>query len=128
MSGWHTTSRQSRGYGKEWDRIRPVILRRDRYLCQCSECKRLHRIRPAHEVDHVIPKGKGGTDDPANLQAINRNCHKEKTAKENGASTRPTIGTDGYPIGGGWSDEKVECLRTGACPRFSAPRFENRGM
>jgi len=36
----------------------------------------------AHEVDHIIPKAQGGTDDPGNLRAINRDCHRAKTQKE----------------------------------------------
>jgi len=39
-------------------------------------------VREATEVDHVIGKANGGTDDPGNLQAINHDCHKEKTALE----------------------------------------------
>jgi len=37
---------------------------------------------PASEVDHIVAKGDGGTDDPTNLQALCRRCHEEKTAKE----------------------------------------------
>lgn len=36
----------------------------------------------ANEVDHIIPKFKGGTDDLSNLMAINSECHKRKTARE----------------------------------------------
>lgn len=75
-------SRHERGYGADWDRLRALILKRDRYLCQCDECKRAIRVRPATEVDHRIPKSEGGTDDPANLSAINVDCHKRKTARE----------------------------------------------
>jgi len=59
-----------------------LILKRDRYLCQCDECKRTGRVLPATEVDHRIPKAEGGSDAPANLSAINVDCHKSKTAKE----------------------------------------------
>lgn len=36
-----------------------------------------------------------------NLQAINTECHKVKTAQEMGRTLRPkvTIGLDGYPVG-----------------------------
>lgn len=84
--GWAPDSergtRQQRGYGREWERIRVAILRRDRYLCQCEECKAGNRLTVAHEVDHRIPKARGGTDDPDNLRAINRDCHRRKTARE----------------------------------------------
>lgn len=36
----------------------------------------------ANEVDHIIPLSLGGTDDEDNLRAINKECHKKKTAKE----------------------------------------------
>jgi len=54
----------------------------------------------ATEVDHIIPKAKGGTDDMSNLQAINKECHKKKTAREQGRTLKPkqTIGIDGFPI------------------------------
>ncbi|WP_081089697.1 HNH endonuclease [Achromobacter xylosoxidans] len=77
-------SRHQRGYGTAWSRLRDLILKRDRYLCQCEECKRTGRVLPATEVDHRIPKAEGGTDEPHNLCAINVECHKRKTAKESG--------------------------------------------
>lgn len=36
----------------------------------------------AREVDHIVPKAQGGTDDDGNLQAINVLCHKAKTLRE----------------------------------------------
>lgn len=73
-------SRQSRGYGAEWDRLRKVILRRDKGLCQ--ECLRGKRYRPARIVDHIKPKFEGGTDDEANLQSLCQACSDAKTAEE----------------------------------------------
>ncbi|NEM18766.1 HNH endonuclease, partial [Escherichia coli] len=40
------------------------------------------RVLPAEEVDHRIPKFEGGSDDPSNLYAISRNCHRLKTQAE----------------------------------------------
>jgi 5-methylcytosine-specific restriction protein A len=100
-AGWYRTSTASttqRGYGNDWRRLRVIVMRRDRGLCQCDECKKLGRIRVAHEVDHIIPKSQGGTDDLSNLQAINRECHKAKTARDSGYKPRPVIGLDGWPI------------------------------
>ena len=71
-----------RGYGWAWQQARERVMVRDCGLCQCEECKRLSRVRVATEVDHIVPKFEGGTDDEANLQAINVECHKAKTAKE----------------------------------------------
>lgn len=94
----HEKSRHARGYGAAWDRLRLVILKRDGYLCQCSDCKRRGIVKAANEVDHVKPKALGGTDDPDNLAAINADCHKRKTQAERGFTLQPRIGLDGYPI------------------------------
>lgn len=75
-------SRQERGYGAAWDRVRLQVLQRDNYLCQCKDCSEAGLLLTASEVDHRIPKMDGGTDDPENLQAINRDCHKRKTQVE----------------------------------------------
>lgn len=84
-------SRHVRGYGTEWDKRRKRILARDRYICQCSECKGgALRLRPATEVDHIISKAEwlanhgtlDGCDDESNLQAINDDCHRTKTAED----------------------------------------------
>lgn len=83
--GWaetRSTSSSERGYGWAWQKARQRILARDCGLCQCEECKRLKRLRVATEVDHIVPKFEGGTDDDENLQAVNADCHKVKTARE----------------------------------------------
>lgn len=82
-SGWAKPGRgtaEQRGYDWEWRKLRALILKRDRYLCQCSDC--LGQRLPASEVDHRTPKFEGGTDDPGNLYAIHVDCHKRKTAAE----------------------------------------------
>ena len=103
---WHTTSRQSRGYGSDWDRTRKRILRRDNGLCQ--PCLKQGHIHAGTEVDHIISKAKakamGWTqqrmDADDNLQAINTECHKAKTAAEQGRTlnAKVTIGINGYPV------------------------------
>lgn len=93
---WSRTSRQSRGYGAEWDKIRARILRRDKHLCQ--ECKRRGQIRTGNHVDHIKPKAKGGTDADDNLQTLCRQHHDEKTLADRGGTVRQAIGTDGWPI------------------------------
>lgn len=54
-------------------------------MCHCDDCKALDRIRPAHEVDHIVAVAEGGTDDPSNLRAINHDCHELKTRRESQA-------------------------------------------
>lgn len=98
---WSRTSRHERGYGSSWDKLRIIVLRRDKGLCQ--PCLTRNRTELATQVDHVLPKAKGGTDDFDNLQAICGPCHDEKTKAENaeaqGRTYRPkqAIGEDGWP-------------------------------
>lgn len=103
QTGWSTESRHRRGYGSKWDKLRKVVLQRDNGLCQCEDCLggRL-RLTIATEVDHIKPKAIGGTDDMNNLRAINKECHKKKTAAEQGRTLKPVIyiGLDGYPTPG----------------------------
>lgn len=73
-------NRHERGYGNAWTKRRDHILRRDCGLCQV--CKRAGRVTIATEVDHILPKAQGGTDDDENLQAICRACHQTKTGNE----------------------------------------------
>jgi 5-methylcytosine-specific restriction protein A len=73
----HTVqSSAARGYGAPWRKKRARILQREGYLCQVC------RLRDATDVDHIVPKFKGGTDEDRNLQAICDGCHKVKTLKE----------------------------------------------
>ncbi|WP_313075834.1 HNH endonuclease signature motif containing protein [Melaminivora sp.] len=103
---WSKESRHARGYGAEWDKLREQILQRDGYLCHCPECQggKL-RALPAHEVDHIKPKAwfrsgraKGNPDDPRNLRAVNRDCHKRLTAVQKGHRPAVRIGVDGFPV------------------------------
>ena len=52
----------------------------------------------ATEVDHVLPKAKGGTDDLKNLQSICSACHRAKTLRDEGRKAARIVGLDGYPI------------------------------
>lgn len=70
----------------EWRKLRAFVLDRDQHVCHVC-----HRVG-ANEVDHVVPLGQGGTDDPRNLAAIHRRpCHAAKSAQEaNAARVRYT--------------------------------------
>lgn len=102
-SGWPTTSRQSRGYGAEWDRTRERILARDKGICQ--PCLAKGKLHPGTHVDHKVSKANarsmGWTEEQIeaddNLQTINAECHKLKTDAEMGRTTKVEIGLDGWP-------------------------------
>ena len=63
---------------REWRLLRIKCLHRDAFRCvQCGKAGKL-------EVDHVIPIASGGrATDLDNLQALCRDCHIRKTAREN---------------------------------------------
>ena len=89
MSGWRRNQgrlARPEGYGSEWKRLRLQVLKRDCHICQCEACRKVGRVKPANEVDHIVPKAKGGTDSLSNFQAINSDCHKLKTQLDNGAT------------------------------------------
>jgi 5-methylcytosine-specific restriction protein A len=106
LMAWHKSSRHERGYGADWDRLRQLILQRDCGICQ--PCKRKGVIHTGTEVDHIISKAKAKrmrwTDAQinaeSNLQVINSECHKAKTADESGYALKPKvrIGLDGFPV------------------------------
>lgn len=102
---WSKESRQSRGYGAQWEKIRKLAIERDKELCQ--PCQRKGRVSIGREVDHVVSKAKAAklgwtkaqVDALSNLQCICTDCHKAKTAGETGKVYRPKvqIGLDGCP-------------------------------
>lgn len=91
-----TESSAQRGYGSAWRKLRLLVLRRDAGICQ--PCKKLGILHPGTEVDHIIPKAKGGTDDLDNLQGICTKAHERKTLEESGRTYRATTGADGWPV------------------------------
>ena len=102
---WSKQSRHERGYGAQWDKIRPIIIARDFGLCQ--PCKRKGRVTPFSAVDHIKPKASGGTDDHDNLECVCTPCHEAKSlaeaAQAQGRTIKPkmTFTPDGKPV---WPD------------------------
>lgn len=73
-------SRHERGYGNDWDKARSQRLALDENLCQ--ECKADGIYTLASEVDHIIPKAHGGTNNITNLRSLCKRHHTIKTKKE----------------------------------------------
>lgn len=103
---WSNESRQSRGYGAEWEKVRKQVIARAKGLCE--KCEREGKVAMGRDVDHVVSKAKAAAlgwsqakiDHPDNLQYLCTPCHKEKTAAEQGRTLRPPkvqIGLDGWP-------------------------------
>lgn len=70
-------------------RLRFEVLKRDGF-----KCKYCHRSEVIINVDHVIPKALGGTDDPGNLVASCDDCNAGKTSTLPGGATVADVGDD----------------------------------
>ena len=46
---------------------------------KCTHCGLYFREEDVMEVDHIIPRNKGGKDQYNNLQLLHRHCHDQKT-------------------------------------------------
>ena len=68
-------STSARGYGGSWPALRELVLNEEPI---CRNCRRA----PSTEVDHIIPKRRGGTDDRSNLQGLCSICHGSKRSRE----------------------------------------------
>ena len=69
---------------------------------KCAMCGLTFMEGDVLEVDHIIPKSKGGTDYYKNLQLLHRHCHDEKTRTDgsNDSKTKPME----FPKGWYWDD------------------------
>lgn len=98
---WKRDNPAHRGYGWQWQKLRKAMLAQEPL---CRTCQARGMVTAATELDHIVPKAQGGTDDPGNLAPICTPCHKDKTAHESAAAQgrkikrRLTFGPDGWPI------------------------------
>lgn len=65
---------------REVKRLRPKILRRDRWTCQ--SCGTVDKSGRTLQIDHLVPWQHGGPATEANLRALCIPCHRRKTADE----------------------------------------------
>ena len=79
-------SSAKRGYGRQWRKTRERILSRDP-LCVNPFGIEQHVVFSA-DVDHIVPREQGGSDDDSNLQGLCHSCHSRKTAIEDGGFGR----------------------------------------
>lgn len=66
-------SATERGYGYHWQQVSAAYLRRSPECVVCGA--------QATDVDHIVPRSRGGTDDEDNLQALCHSCHSRKTRR-----------------------------------------------
>lgn len=55
-----------------------ILLKKQRG--KCTWCKTQFTYDDIMEIDHIIPKAKGGSNDFINLQLLHRHCHDTKTS------------------------------------------------
>ena len=86
----------------------PVMSKRGAALLKqqqgkCTQCGLFFREQDVMEVDHIVPKSKGGKDEFKNWQLLHRHCHDTKTASNsssgnqsgcNSAKPKPPINKD----------------------------------
>ena len=73
---------QGSDMGTRWHVIRRRVLRASDGVCG------LCGSQGACEVDHIVPRHMGGSDDPGNLMAVCRQCHARKSSAEGHAVLR----------------------------------------
>jgi len=55
---------------------------------KCTHCGLHFTEQSVMEIDHIIPKSKGGKDEYKNKQLLHRHCHDEKTASDGSLGTK----------------------------------------
>jgi len=95
LPGWA----YQRGPRYGWENVKMYVRARDRYTCQYCGV-----VGPSDlEVDHIVPRGRGGSDRPDNLVAACRVC--------NAAKGNRTASEFGYP---GVQERATQPLRVAA--------------
>ena len=69
-----------RGYDGEWRRTRAAFLATNPRCLLCGA--------PASDVDHVVARRRGGTNDWSNLRPLCHACHSRKTVLHDGGFGR----------------------------------------
>lgn len=67
--------------GRAWMAKRLRVAQRFHYLCQGPGCGLVWRP-DRDQIDHVIPREQGGSNDESNLQPLCVECHKAKSDAE----------------------------------------------
>jgi 5-methylcytosine-specific restriction endonuclease McrA len=79
-----------RGSTWRWRRIRARILARDGY--RCWHCGGI-----ADQVDHLLPRSRGGGDEPSNLVAACQPCNLARRGGGRGSSDLGRHYVSGFP-------------------------------
>lgn len=97
---WDQVKKQDRLSNKRsptfWATYRHECLERDKYICQdCGAKENSDRIHP-HEVHHIVPIYRGGTNQLENLITLCHECHRIRHL------TRPPVMDPAQQTMDGW--------------------------
>jgi 5-methylcytosine-specific restriction protein A len=79
MTGTGSTSGQ---YGADWRRLRAQVLAEEPFCTGWPDGVHGLRRVASVEVDHLVPKAQGGTDDRSNLRGSCRGCNRAKSRSD----------------------------------------------
>ena len=65
--------------GKHPEMPMPIASLLKKQKGKCAHCELFFKDEDVIELDHIIPKSKGGKDEYKNWQLLHRHCHDEKT-------------------------------------------------
>lgn len=75
---------------------------------KCPICNTNFSTQDVLEIDHIIPRCKGGKDEYKNFQLLHKHCHDIKTSKD-GSLSRKDVPTDKGQSGEEPCEVKVSC-------------------
>ena len=70
----------SKRMGKHPEANKRISLLLKKQKGKCPHCGLYFKQEDIMEIDHIIPRTRGGKDEYKNLQLLHRHCHDEKTA------------------------------------------------
>lgn len=86
----------SEGYPPDWNERRKIVLRRDSYRCQHCRIRSTRLDDISLDVDHIIPKSKGGTHEVSNLRTLCPECHSNRHPENENLNNRSNRLTGGF--------------------------------